>query len=150
MQSKLSAKVKAVNASHDFANKLCEILNDHFQSLLGKKICLKDTNFTKSVKSDLPKFPETKEIKWLIYASERALMVKVSYYAYYQEYCSVSYERAICLGHILDGVLTELYPMEDFKSDYDEEQIAKQKEEYEIHIQKANEIRRNFLSLFMD
>lgn len=138
--SKLEAKVAAVNFVHEHANKLYDQLAPIIKEFVGQKIYKADGDLMAKFASRLPdsSFPALPSFQVYRYRSDYSLVFMVKtcqQYKFYDEYYGREiegveyYEIGVYMGEVNNGILAKLNDRPNHKCDYNAKEIEQQRKE---------------------
>lgn len=149
--SKLEAKVAAVNKAHEYASKLYDDIAPIFKEYVGQKIYKADGQLLTKIASKIPELPNKDALRSYFRGSAYSLMFMICTCEYYNRndgYSSnESYEIGVYIGEITHGVLVKLNDRPNHKCDYNAKEIEQQRETARI-AKKAYENAKEGLYLF--
>ncbi len=134
-RTKLSAKVDAVVRANHRANQLWNLLMPTFSAFVGKQITKNDGSLLARVEKLLPTLPRTADCRVWHRSSQYSLCWEVQASAPIGDptgFHTVVYHEAACpIGKIENGILTELYPPMNYRTDYSPEEILEKRADHE-------------------
>ena len=122
----LKAYIRAVNKSHTEGLRLYPLLSEVFRPFVGQKINKADGDLLLSIKKLLPQLPYDNFVRVSRSGSEYSLAWNIhvsELYSTNSGYSSSSYDIAIYIGNIRDGVLIDLCAKFSARTDYTVEEV---------------------------
>jgi hypothetical protein len=129
----LKLKVAAVNAANQYAADLYAVAAEAFRPLVGKKILKADNSLMEKFKKLLPTLPYGPRLSVWQYHSEYNLVFMIrtredEFDGEGRSVASASYERAVYVGRVKEGVLTHFMDAPADRSDWTAEEVQERQE----------------------
>lgn len=132
-ETALAAKIAARNLANQTAMDLFPQMAEALKPFVGQKVCKVDGTLLKKVNEALPKGTNTVQTRGYYSVDDYTLAFRLTTTEHnkardwtpetqYQH--PQSADRTLFLGHLRDGVLTELYDAQTFKTDYTEDFVV--------------------------
>jgi len=137
---RLIARVKAVNAAHQYAIELYPRLVDFFRPFVGQKIITQNTDFLHKIRSTIPELSCTprlnvfknriyQSLSWTVRTSEQAGEI------------AVYHEVSVYVGKVDAAVLTGFHNAPVLRTDFTVDEIVAKRKELQAAISKVDQIR---------
>lgn len=130
-ETRLDAKIAAVNNAHDYASKLYETLTPFFSQYVGQKIYKGDGTLLKRISDAMPAFPETGLSRFQLHTygdrSDYSLAWTIKTAESVKERddynTAIYYETTVYIGDVRDGVLEKIKIKAPYRSDFTSEEV---------------------------
>lgn len=127
MNAQLKAKVRAVNRANEYAAKLYQEMVAIFRPLVGQKIAKKDGTLLARIEKLLPDLP-FRQGSIRVTKHGVGLAWDVQTCESYDDTSCLYHQVCVYVGRTRDGVLTEIVPANERRSDFTAEEVEEKRE----------------------